>query len=74
MARAVFERLVTKYGSRAQTAIRFGLANRDIACVIFGLPELAHLEEALGAAEMGPLPQEALDELKTLYAAEFGGL
>ncbi len=55
MARAVFERLVTKYGSRAQTAIRFGLAKRDIACVIFGLPELAHLEQALGAAEFGGL-------------------
>ncbi len=55
MARAVFERLVTKYGSRAQTAIRFGLAKRDIACVIFGLPELAHLEEALYAAAFGGL-------------------
>ena len=42
--------------------------------MIFGLADLAHLEEALGAAEMGPLPQEALDELATLYAAEFGGM
>ncbi len=73
-AHAVFERLGTEYGTRAQTAIRFGLANPDVACVIFGLAELSHLEEALGAAEMGPLPQEALDELGTLYAAEFGGL
>ena len=73
-AHAVFERLGTKYGTRAQTAIRFGLANPDVACVIFGLAELSHLEEALGAAEMGPLPQEALDELATLYAAEFGGM
>ncbi len=73
-ARAVFERLGTEYGTRAQTALRFGLANPDVACVIFGLAELSHLEEALGAAEMGPLPQEALDELGTLYAAEFGAL
>jgi L-galactose dehydrogenase/L-glyceraldehyde 3-phosphate reductase len=73
-AHAVFERLGTEYGTRAQTAIRFGLANPDVACVIFGLAELSHLEEALGAAEMGPLPQEALDELATLYAAEFGAL
>ncbi len=36
--------------------------------------ELSHLEEALGAAEMGPLPQEALDELNTVYAAAFGGM
>ena len=71
---AVFERLGDKYATRAQTALRFGLANPDVACVIFGLAELSHLEEALGAAEMDPLPQEALDELTTLYAAEFGAL
>ncbi|MEE8500738.1 MAG: aldo/keto reductase, partial [Kiloniellales bacterium] len=73
-AHAVFDRLGDKYGSRAQTAIRFGLANPDVACVIFGLAEQSHLEEALGAADLGPLPQEALDELGTLYAAEFGAL
>ncbi|MCH7796379.1 MAG: aldo/keto reductase [Proteobacteria bacterium] len=73
-AHAVFDRLGTEYGTRAQTALRFGLANPDVACVIFGLAELSHLEEALGAAEMGPLPQEALDELNSLYAAEFGAL
>ncbi len=73
-AHAVFDRLGTEYGTRAQTALRFGLANPDVACVIFGLAELSHLEEALGAAEMGPLPRQALDELNTLYAAEFGAL
>ncbi len=73
-AHAVFDRLGDKYGSRAQTAIRFGLANRDVSCVIFGLAEQSHLEEALGAVDLGPLPQEALDELNTLYAAEFGRL
>ena len=73
-AHAVFDRLGTEYGTRAQTALRFGLANPDVACVIFGLAELAHLEEALGAADMGPLPQEALDELNSRYAAEFGAL
>ena len=73
-AHTVFDRLGDKYGTRAQTALRFGLANPDVACVIFGLAELSHLEEALGAAEMGPLPQEALDELDTVYTAEFGAL
>jgi L-galactose dehydrogenase/L-glyceraldehyde 3-phosphate reductase len=73
-ASAVFDRLGDSYGTRAQTALRFGLANPDIACVVFGLAELSHLDEALAAAEMGPLPQEALDELNTVYAAEFGAL
>ena len=28
-----------------------------------------HIEEALAGAEMGPLPEEALAELRQLYAA-----
>ena len=59
-ARAVVRRLGERYGTRAQTAIRFALANPDIACVLVGMAELAHLEEALAAAAMGPLPDEAL--------------
>jgi D-threo-aldose 1-dehydrogenase len=73
-ARAVFQALGTEYGTRAQTAIRFALANPDIACVIVGLAELSHLEEALAAAEMGPLPEEALAKLERLYATDFGRL
>jgi L-galactose dehydrogenase/L-glyceraldehyde 3-phosphate reductase len=71
-ARAVFERLGERYGSRAQTAIRFALANPGIAGVLVGMAELAHLEEALAAAEMGPLPDTALAELSEVYEANFG--
>ena len=70
-ARAVFARLGERYGSRAQTAIRFALANPDISCVLVGMAELAHLEEALAAADMGPLPDEALAELRALYRSNF---
>jgi D-threo-aldose 1-dehydrogenase len=71
-ARAVFDRLGDRYGTRAQTAIRFALANPDIAGVLVGMAELAHLEEALAAAAMGPLPEAALAELSDLYAHDFG--
>jgi len=73
-AHAVYASLGDSYGTRGQIALRFGLANRDVSCVVFGLAELAHLDEALAAVEMGPLPQEALDRLNTVYAAEFGSL
>jgi L-galactose dehydrogenase/L-glyceraldehyde 3-phosphate reductase len=73
-AHAVFARLGDSYGTRAQTALRFGLANPDVACVVVGMAELSHLDEALAAAEKGPLPQAALDQLNTAYAAEFGEL
>jgi D-threo-aldose 1-dehydrogenase len=71
-ARAVFDRLGDRYGTRAQTAIRFALANPDIAGVLVGMAELAHLEEAVAAAAMGPLPEAALAELRDLYAHDFG--
>jgi D-threo-aldose 1-dehydrogenase len=70
-ARAVWRRLDERYGTRAQTAIRFALANPRIDCVVVGLAELSHLEEALAAAEMGPLPDEALAELREVYEQGF---
>ena len=71
-ARAVLEALGEKYGSRAQTAVRFALSNPDIACAVVGLAEASHLEEALGAQALGPLPPDALQAMETLYAANFG--
>jgi L-galactose dehydrogenase/L-glyceraldehyde 3-phosphate reductase len=73
-AKAVLGVLGDAYGTRAQTAIRFALANPDIACVIVGLAELGHLEQALGAADLGPLPEAALARLDRFYAAEFARL
>jgi L-galactose dehydrogenase/L-glyceraldehyde 3-phosphate reductase len=67
--RAVFDRLGDRYGTRAQTAIRFALANPDLSCVIVGFAEVGHIEEALAGVEMGPLPEEALAALREIYAA-----
>jgi D-threo-aldose 1-dehydrogenase len=71
-AKAVFATLGDRYGTRAQSAIRFALANPDVSCVLVGMAELSHLEEALAAVEMGPLPKDALDRLQPLYASDFG--
>jgi len=70
-ARAVIEALGTRYGTRAQTALRFVLANPDIACAVIGLAEPAHLEEALAAEDLGPLPDAAMQTLERVYAADF---
>jgi D-threo-aldose 1-dehydrogenase len=67
--RAVFGRLGDRYGTRAQTAIRFALANPDLSCVVVGFAEIGHIEEALAGAELGPLPEEALAALREVYAA-----
>lgn len=70
-ARAVFDALGERYGTPAQTAIRFSLANPDVACVAVGVAELSHLEEAIAAAETGPLPAAALAQLRALYGSDF---
>ena len=56
--RAVFNKLGDRYGTRAQTAIRFALANPDLSCVVVGFAEIGHIEEALAGAELGPLPDD----------------
>jgi D-threo-aldose 1-dehydrogenase len=66
--RAVFRKLGDRYGTRAQTAIRFALANPDLSCVIVGFAEIGHIEEALAGAELGPLPEAALAALREVYA------
>jgi D-threo-aldose 1-dehydrogenase len=71
-ARAAFAALGNAYGTRAQAALRFVLANPDVSCAIIGMAEPAHLEEALAGAALGPLPQQALGALEAVYATDFG--
>ena len=68
---AVSSVLGDAYGTPAQTALRFALANPDITCAVFGLAELSHLDEALAAVEKGPLPREALDLLQPIWQRDF---
>jgi aryl-alcohol dehydrogenase-like predicted oxidoreductase len=70
-AHAALAALGTGYGTRAQTALRFSLANPDFACVVIGLAELPHLEEAIAAQAMGPLAPEVIARLESVYARGF---
>lgn len=60
-----------QYGTGAQTAIRFALRERRIHGVVVGVADLAHVEEALAGAAMGPLPEEADRALEPLYTSDF---
>ena len=71
-ARAVYAAIGSGEGTRAQVALRFVLSNPDISCAIIGTAELQHVDEALRAAEMGPLPGSVLARLDALYASDFG--
>lgn len=70
--RAVFDAIGSGHGTRGQVALRFVLSNPDVSCAIIGSAELPHIDEALQAAEMGPLPADALARLDALYESDFG--
>ena len=69
--KAVFEAIGTGEGTRAQVALRFVLSNPDVSCAVIGSAELHHIDEALQAAEMGPLPAQTLARLDALYESDF---
>ena len=69
---AVFDTLGSEFGTRGQTAIRHSLTNPDIACVIVGLAELGHIDEAVAGFAAGALPDAATARLDAVYAANFG--
>ncbi len=71
-SRAVFDAIGTGHGTRAQVALRFVLANPHVSCAVIGSAELHHIDEALAAEAMGPLPPEVMARLEPLYESDFG--
>jgi L-galactose dehydrogenase/L-glyceraldehyde 3-phosphate reductase len=71
-SKAVFDAIGTGHGTRAQVALRFVLSNPDVSAAIIGSAELQHIDEALAAAAMGPLPPQVLARLERLYESDFG--
>ena len=71
-AKAVFDAIGTGHGTRAQVALRFVLSNPHLSCAVIGSAELHHIDEALAAAGMGPLPPQVLARIDSLYETDFG--
>src|SRR4029079_11603539 len=57
----------------AEAATRFALSHPAMGTILVGMATPQQFEDALAAAEKGPLPQAALDRLSTLRQAFFGG-
>ena len=68
---AVLPLLKPEHGARAQVAIRYALRNPAASGILGGVAEIEHLSLALEAAEMGPLPDDLLQELDRLADANF---
>jgi aryl-alcohol dehydrogenase-like predicted oxidoreductase len=58
-------------GTRAQMAVRYGLSNAGVSGVVVGMAELEHLEQALGAVDMGPLSEDMLARLHAIVDSNF---
>lgn len=67
------EVLANEPGTLAQTAVRFGLMNPGVSAVLVGFSELEHIDESVAAADMGPLPDEVMRQLKEIYQTDFSG-
>lgn len=70
-AKAVFDALGSTDGSRAQTALRFALSHPDISCVDIGPGSIGQIEDAIAAADAGPLADDTLATLTRLYETDF---
>jgi len=69
---AILDALGHDLGSGAQLGLRFALTCPDISLALVGIGEPGHVDSALEAAELGPLPGNALDDLEDLYKTDFG--
>jgi aryl-alcohol dehydrogenase-like predicted oxidoreductase len=66
-AAVLFDHIGQANGTPAQTAIRFSLSQARFACIIIGLAEIGHLEEAIAAQATGPLTESALADINQAY-------
>ena len=69
---AALAALGTGLGSRPQVGLRFALSCPDISLALIGVGDPTHLDAALAAIDMGPLPANSLTRLEPLYARDFG--
>jgi L-glyceraldehyde 3-phosphate reductase len=69
---AILHELGDGLGSGAQLGLRFALGCPDLSLSLVGIGEPGHVDAALEASDMGPLPADALEALERLYATDFG--
>ena len=67
----IYEIVGKTYGNRAQFAVRYGLSDNSLHCTVLGLATLEHLENAIQAVEMGPLPEDVLKKILELQKSNF---
>ncbi|MGE3245044.1 MAG: aldo/keto reductase [Beijerinckiaceae bacterium] len=57
--------------NRAQFGVRFALSQATLSTAVVGIGAPGHVDQALAAEAMGPLPQDVLDAVAGLYETDF---
>ncbi len=72
MLEVLQEKCPDAISNRAQFGVRFALGCQYLSAGIIGIGEPFHVDEALAAERLGPLPADAYDVLESLYENNFG--
>ncbi len=67
----LFEIIKKDKASRAQIALRFGLSNKNLSCIVTGLSKIEHLDQILEAECLGSLDEEILEKINFLHKSNF---
>jgi L-glyceraldehyde 3-phosphate reductase len=69
---AILKELGEGLGTGAQLGLRFALSCADMSLALVGIGAPEHVDAALEASDMGPLPDEVFEKLEALYETDFG--
>ena len=67
----LFELLKNEQGERAQLALRYGLSNQSLSCIVTGLSKIEHLDQIIEAESLGPLDEEIIEKINFLQKSNF---
>ena len=67
----LFELLKNEQGERAQLALRFGLSNQSLSCIVTGLSKIEHLDQIIEAESLGPLDEGIIEKINFLHKSNF---
>lgn len=73
-AKMVKEVIGKDSGTMAQAAIRYVLSHQGVSSAIVGFSELDHIDEAIEAVDMGPLPHQVVENIEKLQDMDFGNI
>ena len=67
----LFELLKNEQGERAQLALRYGLSNQRLSCIVTGLSKIEHLDQIIEAESLGPLDEGIIEKINFLHKSNF---